>query len=205
MVQFVDRDGFEPGGPCSRILEEIPGEIKEIIDQTDRSSKEHIINVIDHKSGMAATEAMTGQEGSITEKQSARTMMKGLTLASDILSNGGKVDPDRYKRHQIHTHPKGHVGMSLADLKSFADDIKQGGSVPDSTLVAVDTTGGEVVLAGLYIDSELSDEDVEQVRQGLVRANMPERANIPHRQRENGLLDAFDRAGIETCSHSIDR
>jgi len=203
MVQFLQPEEFQRGGVCDKILSETPQTILDIVHKTRDTGKEYIINIIEHDDGMVATDPIGGTETSITGDKAAKSMMDALTLASDVVAEGGSVGSDEIKRHQIHTHPEGHVGISLSDMRSFADDIVTGGDIPESELVAVKRRENEVMLGGLYRTRDMSSSEVEEIQHGLSIANLPERAQMSHRQKEDELLSAMRKSGIETCSSAI--
>jgi len=205
MVEFIGVERFDSKGPCIMLLREKKQEIVSLIEKTDKTGNEYIVNAIEHEGGIDFTESRSGDETSINKGVSSSSMMDALSLASQVVSGGGSVGSDEFKRHEIHTHPKGHVGMSLADLKSYASKIVEGGDLPDSALVAVDTGGSEIVLGGIYKTREIDDNGANEVQNGLGIANMPDRAQLSHSEREEELLFSLEEVGIETCQSSAEK
>jgi len=125
-------------------------------------------------------------------------MMDALQLASSIKDTpGGTIKVD-YDRHQVHTHPDGFTGLSESDMKSIIDDIVSDGDYPDSELVATQTDGG-VILGGVYIQAELTENDVAELQSSLSMVNAE---NIPMSLSEEKmeLMGAFERTNIGFCS-----
>lgn len=198
MVKFFDdgRGGSE--GPCKRIMETEGEYIKQMVSKTQETGNEYIANIVDITGNTGHTEMIKGTETSILSRQSAESMMDALQLASSIKDTpGGTIKVD-FDRHQVHTHPDGFTGLSESDMKSFIDDIVSGGDYPDSELVATQTDGG-VILGGVYIQEELTEDDVAELQSSLSMVNAE---NIPMSLSEEKmeLMSAFERTNIGFCS-----
>lgn len=172
--------------------------IREMVSRTEETGKEHIASVIFIEGKSGHTDMEQGTEESITRDTSTGVMMDGMKLAHDMNTTFGGLSSDDYDTHQVHTHPGGHTGLSLADMKSYADDIVTGAKVPDSELVATMTADG-IALGGVYIDGELDVDGVAQIQSTLSMMNSNDMP-MSHTQAKSEMLTAFEEAGVGFCS-----
>jgi len=198
MVDFFDDDRGQPTGPCRMIMTREGQFIREMVAETERTGKEQIATVISIQGDTGHTEMLEGTEESITGDISSKAMMDGMRLAHDMDTMIGGLGSDDYDSHQIHTHPGGHTGLSLTDMKSYANDIVTGAKVPDSELVATMTDNG-IVLGGVYIDGELDADGVADIQSVLSMLNS-NKMPMSHTQAKDEMLSAFERAGVGFCS-----
>lgn len=197
MVQFKE-EMFESQGPCEEIVERQKDFLVEMVQETTKTGKEQIVNFVKVDGNIGHTDMREGTEESITNEVSSKSMMDTFSLARELSEESGHVNIHERKRYQVHTHPQGHVGMSLADMKSFADDIVSGGDYPDAELVVVKSDMA-MEIGGVYLPDGIDGVDVAEIQSGLSRVNAHNVPMAPSEEQEE-MLESFRRAGVEFCN-----
>lgn len=198
MVNFFDDDRGVPSGPCRMLMNRQGDFIREMVSRTEETGKEYIANIVEITGNVGHTDMMEGTEESITSDVSARVNMDAISIASEIKDTpGGSITID-YKTHQVHTHPGGHTGLSLADMKSFADNLVTDRAPHDSELVATMTSDG-ILLGGVYAPNKLDEDSIAEIQSSLSLVNT-ERMMLTHEEKKMDLLTAFENAGLSFCS-----
>jgi len=198
MVQFFNDSRGSQGGPCSRIAEQDGDYVRQMIDMTESEGREYISYFVEMDNRIDHTEMSQGKEGAILAKTAARSMMDALQLAGRMSEGDRTVNAEAYNRHRVHTHPNGHTGLSLTDMKNFASDLTSETTAPHSELVATQTEEG-IALGGIYRQQELDSEQEGKINSVLTLLNSG-KAPMATSQAKLQMLDAFDRADLKFCA-----
>lgn len=150
--------------PCDRILNQHSDIIENMILQTETQNAEHAVIFAQTEGKMLVTDIEEGQEDAISNVTLANLEMDATMLVIND-RGGGKLSPDTYKLYKVHTHPEGHIDMSLRDISSMGRDMDADTPTnnPHGNFVAV-KSGDEVILHGLYRQNTLSENQIRNIK-----------------------------------------
>jgi hypothetical protein len=188
--------------PCDKILNQREDVIREMMQRTRDAKYEHAAIFVEINDKILVTDIEKGKEDAITSKTLANLSMDATMLAINE-QGGGKIDPMTYQKYQVHTHPSGHVDMSLRDTTQIGDNINADNSknMPHAHLVAVDRND-ETLLHGLYRDRPLTEDEINTIRAYSSTMEADQYMGITDRKSE--MVDVLLDNGFKACSSSTE-
>jgi hypothetical protein len=188
--------------PCDKILNQKEDVMREMMQRTRDTEYEHAAIFVETQDKILATDIEKGKEDAITNVTLANLSMDATMLAINE-QGGGKIDPTTYKTHQVHTHPSGHVDMSLRDTTQIGNNMNADNSknMPHAHLVAVDRND-ETVLHGLYRDRPLTKDEINTIRAYSSTMEADQYMGITDRKSE--MVDVLLDNGFKVCSSSTE-
>lgn len=188
--------------PCDKILNQKEDVIREMMQRTRDTQYEHAAIFVETQGKILATDIEKGKEDAITSKTLANLSMDATMLAINE-QGGGKIDPTTYETYQVHTHPEGHVDMSLRDTTQIGDDMSTNTpkNMPHAHLVAVDRND-EILLHGLYRDRVLTEDEINAIKAYSSTMESDQYMGITDRKSE--MVDVLLNNGFKACSSSTE-
>lgn len=194
-------DGGITTEPCAEILELKGGVIEEMVEKTGENQFEYASIFVKTEDGMLNTDIEQGKEEAISARTLAEMKMDATMLAIND-QGGGSIGPDEYDTYHVHTHPEGHVDMSLRDISGMGDKMMADSptNMPEANLVAV-KDGDRILLHGLYRDRTLTEEEILDIKR---YSSLMESDVQMYQDRKSELLDVMLENGFKQCESSME-